>query len=40
MDDDGTMLLLSLEMKKEEVVEGRTDGEWDGLLGLSLLEIG
>jgi hypothetical protein len=26
-DDDGTMLLLSLETKNEEEVEGRRDGE-------------
>jgi hypothetical protein len=26
-DDDGTMLLLSLETKNEEEVEGRTGGE-------------
>jgi hypothetical protein len=26
-DDDGAMLLLSLETKNEEEVEGRTDGE-------------
>ena len=38
-DDDGAMLLLSLETKNEEEVEGRTDGEQDGLVVLSLLEL-